>query len=138
MGMEFPAGEEMDRLAVEADDETELLTSIRVKDSWLNLSGIDTQIKNILMGSSDIRPKFIREIFGKLSDAVALMLIQGSQMTGITDILMAGGVSSSMFIRQAVSSKLEKNGISAVFENNDLSQDNAVGTALLGGKKLWL
>ena len=66
------------------------------------------------------------------------MLIQGSQMTGITDILMAGGVSSSMFIRQAVSSKLEKNGISAVFENNGLSQDNAVGTALLGGKKLWL
>ena len=137
MGMEFPAGDEMDKSAVAASCETDRLTPVKVKDGWFNLSGIDTQIKNVLTSDSEPEPEFIREIFSKLSDAVALMLIQGSRMTGINDILMAGGVSSSRFMRQAVSRKLEREQINAVFDENNLSQDNAVGTALLGGKKLW-
>lgn len=138
MGMEFPSGEEMDRLAVAVNGHTDILTPVKVKECCFNLSGIDTQIKNTLEKNNGINPEFIQEIFSRLSDAVAAMLIQGSQKTGIRNILMAGGVSSSRYIRQVVSDKLRKAHINAVFDNNDLSQDNAVGAALLGGRKLWL
>lgn len=137
MGMEFPAGEEMDRAAIAAAGETSVLTPVKVKDGWFNLSGIDTQIKRILSQSSKAEPEFIREIFVRLSDSVSEMLIQGAQMTGINDILMAGGVSSSTFMRETVTGELEKKHINAVFDDNNLSQDNAVGTALLGGRQLW-
>ena len=137
MGMEFPAGEEMDRAAIAAAGETSVLTPVKVKDGWFNLSGIDTQIKRILSQSSKAEPEFIREIFVRLSDSVSEMLIQGAQMTGINDILMAGGVSSSTFMRDTVTGELEKKHINAVFDDNNLSQDNVVGTALLGGRQLW-
>ena len=137
MGMEFPAGEEMDRAAIAAAGETSVLTPVKVKDGWFNLSGIDTQIKRILSQSSKAEPEFIREIFVRLSDSVSEMLIQGAQMTGINDILMAGGVSSSTIMRETVTGELEKKHINAVFDDNNLSQDNAVGTALLGGRQLW-
>ena len=137
MGMEFPAGEEMDRAAIAAAGETSVLTPVKVKDGWFNLSGIDTQIKRILSQSSKAEPEFIREIFVRLSDSVSEMIIQGAQMTGINDILMAGGVSSSTFMRETVTGELEKKHINAVFDDNNLSQDNAVGTALLGGRQLW-
>ena len=52
---------------------------------------------------------------------------------------MSGGVSSSRFIRSYVSDKLEEEGIIVYFDDNenDLATDNAVGTALLGGKLIW-
>lgn len=137
MGMGFPAGEEMDKMAVIANGSTKLLTPIKVKDCSFNLSGIDTQIKRTLEAEDESGAAFIREIFEKLSAAVSAMLIQASQKTCINDILMAGGVSSSEFMRQAVTTKLKEKNINAVFDANDLSQDNAVGTALLGGKYLW-
>ena len=65
------------------------------------------------------------------------MICQGAEISGISDILMAGGVSSSMFIREKLSKELKKSGINILFDDKNLSQDNAVGTALLGGKSLW-
>lgn len=137
MGMKFPSGEEMDKAAVAATCETSLLTPVKVKNGWLNLSGIDTQIKNILNQNSNPEKAFIREIFRRLSDAVSAMLMQGASLTGLNDIIMAGGVSSSMFMRQAVSEILGAQNINIIFDDNNMSQDNAVGTALLGGKQLW-
>ncbi len=141
LGMDFPAGEEMDRIAAAADEHTDILTRIKVRDGWLNLSGIDTQIKRALEnggdGACESAGPLIREIFEKLSDAMTDMVIQGAEKTGISDIIMAGGVTSSMFIRQRALKKLDAAGITAVFDENGLAQDNAVGISLLGGKEIW-
>lgn len=137
MGLAFPAGEELDTLAIDAESSSRNLTPIKVKDMWLNLSGIDTQIKKHLDAKPNVDKTFVREIFEKLSDSVCRMLIQGVKSTGINDIIMAGGVSSSRFMRQVISKELAKEKINVIFDNGDLSQDNAVGTALLGGNILW-
>lgn len=137
MGMTFPAGEEMDEIAWQTECSAASLTPIKVKDAWLNLSGIDTQIKNRLTCTEEDFNPLIREIFDKITDAMAQMISQGSEKTGIRKILMAGGVASSRYIRSRLTAKLEKAGISAEFGKQDLSQDNAVGIALLGGKQLW-
>ena len=57
----------------------------------------------------------------------------------VLDIIMSGGVASSRFIRSYVSDRLEEEDIIVYFDDNenDLATDNAVGTALLGGKLLW-
>ena len=65
------------------------------------------------------------------------MIVQGAEQSGINNIIMAGGVSSSKFIRGRISNKLKSVGINIIFGDNGLSQDNAVGTALLGGKAIW-
>lgn len=149
MGFRFPAGNQMDEIAMNTHRSTSMLTPIRVIDGEINLSGIDTQIKNKLQSLSitratvsvdeQIRNELIREIFVRISDCLTELLRQASRRTGLRDIVMSGGVSSSRFIRSYISDRLEEEDIIVYFDENenDLATDNAVGTALLGGKLLW-
>lgn len=138
MGMGFPAGEEMDRLAAASDTASRLLTPVKVADAWLNLSGIDTQMKRALEAPDmQSREMLVRELFERLADAMVKMVAQGAEKTGITKVLMAGGVTSSMFMREKIRASLEKLDIHVQFDDRGLAQDNAVGTAILGGKCLW-
>lgn len=136
LGMGFPAGAEMDEIALHAECASAILTQIKVKDAWLNLSGIDTQVKNLLC-DIDACESLIRELFDKIASAMEKMILQGAEKTGTSKVLLAGGVASSQYIRKRLPVRLKKAGITAVFGRDDLSQDNAVGTALLGGKQLW-
>lgn len=135
LGMSFPAGEEMDRLALASDEISSFLTPIKVKEGWLNLSGIDTQIKRLTI-NMDIQQAqpVIKELFEKVADAMTKMIFQCAEKTGITDVIMAGGVTSSLFIRDKIVKKLAENHIDTAFGQADLAQDNAIGTAILGGK----
>ena len=149
MGFSFPAGQQMDEIAMKTARSTSMLTPIRVVDGQINLSGIDTQIKNRLSSLSmtktiinvdqQVRDELIHEIFVRISDCLCELLRQASSRTGLKDIIMSGGVSSSGFIRSYVSDRLEEEDIIVYFDENenDLSTDNAVGMALLGGKLLW-
>lgn len=136
MGFPFPCGERMDGIALGQDECTHVLTPIKVENCQCNLSGIDTQIKNKLQTTDDPNG-LIREIFEKISDAIVRMLLQASKCTRLNDVIMSGGVSSSRFIRAYISDALEEQGVIVYFEDLDLSADNAVGTALLGGKYIW-
>lgn len=138
MGMSFPSGEEMDKAAMNAAASSKLLTPIKVRDAWLNLSGTDTQMKRIITdGMYEDRECLIRELFEKTADAMVRMASQGSEKTGIRDIIMAGGVTSSSFIRRRVSDALNAMNINAEFDDRGLAQDNAVGIAILGGRRIW-
>lgn len=149
MGFPFPAGARMDEIAMKTARSTQMLSPVRVIDGQINLSGIDTQIKNKLSSLSmtksivnvdtQVRDQLIREIFVKISDCLVELLKQASRKSGLKDIIMSGGVSSSRFIRSYVSDRLEEEDIIVYFDENeeDLATDNAVGTALLGGKLLW-
>jgi len=136
LGFEFPAGERMDKIALSADNSSRSLTPIKVKDAFLNLSGIDTQIKRTLENNENrtINYSFIREIFENIADAMFKMVVQGAEITNNSKVLMAGGVCSSLFIKNILTNKFSESGIQAAFDETGLSQDNAVGTALLGGK----
>ena len=102
LGMSFPAGEEMDRIAEAADGASEHSDPDQSQRRMADLSGIDTQIKRTLESSGAVSCEsagpLIREIFEKVSDAMTDMVIQGAEKTGVSDIIMAGGVTSSSFI----------------------------------------
>lgn len=129
MGMSFPCGEEMDRIAMVSDKKGSNLTAVKVSNAELNLSGIDTQIKNLVSTVPD--EELIAEIFARISAAIVKMLNQAYEKSGINQVIMAGGVSSSAFIRKELEAA---KGFRTYFDDRNLSSDNAVGTALLGGR----
>ena len=137
MGMSFPCGQELDLIAIEAENCTDDLTRINVQDAYVHLSGFDTQIRNTLHIIQNGMFSFIREVFEKMSDSIILMLVQNAEKTGINRIYMSGGVSSSRFIREYITCRLAEKGIKVFFADAGLSSDNAVGTALLGRRYLW-
>ncbi len=173
LGMEFPAGGQLDRMAetfckaeksenpgdifagtsremIRAAKEACRLTPVKVKDGYLNLSGLDTQARTRIErlglaqnSSRDDLGKHLQtyalaaELFTKTSRAASDMIIQCAERCGHKHVLLAGGVASSSFLRSNMTEKLNDRGITAVFGDEKLSQDNAVGTALLGGKYLW-
>lgn len=149
MGFSFPAGKALDEIAMSKGRTSSMLTPIRAADGYVNLSGIDTQIKSKLRklsstggaftADTQIRDELIREIFCRISDSIADMLKQASIKTGLKDVIMSGGVTSSEYVRRAICDPLEKDDIIVYFDEdeNDLSTDNAVGTALLGGMCIW-
>lgn len=133
MGIDFPCGQEMDRIAFGEKTASSVLSPVKVRNGWLNLSGTETQImKNM---KEVPREMLIREIFEKTADSMALLLRQTAEKADIGDILLSGGVSSSSFIRERLKDKMH--GLRLHFGSPELSSDNAVGTAFLGGRFLW-
>lgn len=135
LGLSFPPGEVMDGLALNTEEASKVLTAIKVNDGWLNLSGIDTQVSRQvdIVDSNEL----IKEVFEKIADSMIKMIRQGVIKTGKNKVIMAGGVSSSRYIRAKLIDGLNKEDITVVFDDNGLSQDNAVGISLLGGRALW-
>ena len=151
MGFEFPAGEKIDRLALEYIDSERLRTSeneairlpaIKVTDGRINLSGIETAVKKAVDAGCDYG-----ELSFKLMEAASKAIIDmaeyGCRKYGIKDVLLAGGVASSVYLRKSVESymkagcaDIDNEGINIVFGKPELSSDNSVGTALLGAMRL--
>ena len=151
MGFAFPAGEKIDRLALEYADSKHLRTSaseaislpvINVIDGRINLSGIETAVKKAVDTGCDHG-----ELSFKLMEAVSKAIIDmaeyGCRKYGVKDVLLAGGVASSAYLRKSVESYVkagradsDDEGINIVFGKPELSSDNAVGTALLGATRL--
>ncbi len=165
LGMEFPAGGQLDLMAQkfceaeQAEDPGEIfkgasrdmlqaakeacrLTPVKVKDGWLNLSGLDTQARSRIdrLGLEQKQLQtyaLAADLFAKTGKAASDMIIQCAEHSGRASVLLAGGVASSQFLRSHMRKELNGRGITAVFGDEMLSQDNAVGIALLGGKYLW-
>lgn len=135
MGMDFPCGEALDKMAVLSRGFTGLLSQIKVRDGYVNLSGIETQAQRMLEGHepSDL----ICDLFFRLSESVREMTSQLSLKYGIDKFLYAGGVSCSKYMQSFLNKNLSKD-LTVVFGEAKLSSDNAVGISLLGGKNIWL
>ena len=140
MGYHFPCGEEIDSLslnAAEDDIDRKLLKRIKVRDGFVNLSGIETQCQRILAAGSCSREALSASLMDALSLSVADMTLYLADKYNIHDFLYAGGVSCSAFLRNYLERNLPS-GINTAFGSPELSSDNAVGISLLGGKKYGL
>ena len=135
LGLSFPCGEQLDEIALFASYKEKRLSKIKVNDCFVNLSGIETQAQRLI--GNVLADELISEVFDKISTSILEMTLQISEKYHINDFLFAGGVSSSGYIRNYLRNNLPKD-INIAFGEPKLSQDNAVGIALLGGKNIWL
>ena len=114
MGLSFPCGQELDDMALTAEEASQELTRIKVSGSEVHLSGFDTQLRNKLATRKEAgepADDLIREAFEKIADSVVSMLKHNAEETGLNWILMSGGVSSSGFLRSRVKEELAGSGI---------------------------
>ncbi len=141
LGMSFPAGREMDFTAVRIRDKltvkkSELLRKIPIDGLEINLSGIETQFRRELEKGSDPE-KLVYDLFQNICICLGRLTEHAVSETGCSRILFTGGVAASRFVREELKEYFAGKQVSAVFADPVLSSDNAVGAALLGGKKLW-
>ena len=134
LGLAFPSGEIMDAIALRTAEASSGLKPIKVKDCYMNLSGIETQSMRKaeeLMGAGEPADMLIKELFDKLGRSILDMTMQLIDKYGNRPVIFAGGVSSSEYIRKYLSGELPDD-VRYVFGKPELSGDNAVGVALIG------
>ena len=135
LGLDFPCGQALDNIAMMGMGHRNILSKIKVKDGFVNLSGIETQCSKILNDYSQV--EILEDLFEKLSASIMEMTMQLSYKYGIDDFIYAGGVSCSRYMRNFLAENIYKD-LNIVFGKLEMSSDNAIGIALLGGKKIWL
>lgn len=132
LGYPFPAGKYMDGLALSYTSESPKNPFCRPysRKSGLNLSGIENQLKS----AENKLPKeeLAYYMMERIAESIKLICEDAAADTGAEQVLLAGGVSSSGFIRNY----LKDSGF--IFADPKYCSDNAAGLAYSGGKRPWL
>lgn len=134
LGYPFPCGQILDEMALSCNVHSHIFSPVKVKNGFINLSGIETQAQRALEHYS--QGELAEALFERLSASVADMTVQLSERYSIKDFIYAGGVSCSAYMRRYLAEHIGSR-LNIVFGKAEMSADNAVGTALLGGKRLW-
>ncbi|SFE09365.1 N6-L-threonylcarbamoyladenine synthase [Peptostreptococcaceae bacterium pGA-8] len=132
-GLGFPAGAEMDIIALNNDNvRSSPLPQIKVNGLSFNISGIETSVLN----NKNNYPKedIIKWTFIEIAHAICNLIENAGKLYDEKDILLVGGVSSSLFIRSIIEEKLSKK-YNLYFPEPMLCSDNAIGIAMLGKER---
>lgn len=135
LGYDFPAGKYIDQLALNSGyNGSKHLTKIKNDDGWFNLSGTEYQVlKAIELSGTEVAVELMERVSTLLFDVSKHL----ADKYDVKKIYMAGGVASSTYFRIKIRELMHENSSFTIyFGNPELSGDNAVGIALLGGKAL--
>lgn len=124
LGLSFPAGPQLDRLAQESSRKFRFRPVLR--EGSCSLSGIENQCQRMVdegEASCDIARYAIESILASLVGMTDAARIR----CGDLPLVYSGGVMSNSMIRQAIRQRYPK----ALFAQTDFSCDNAAGVAVL-------
>jgi len=134
MGLSFPAGPELERLAEKGCSEGRLGCSMNDRDLSCHFSGAESQVQRWIREGKLSPENIAREIYDLLARTVARMLCAGGEKTGFRQALVTGGVASSPLFREMLLQRMggKRQAPRVVFGKPEMSGDNAVGVALIG------
>jgi len=137
MGLGFPAGAEMEKLAGNGKSEGRLGCSLETGDLDCHLSGAESQAQRWIRDGRLTREDIAREIYDLMARTFVRMAAAGRRKTGMDRILITGGVASSGLLREMMAVRAGKTrGVPGmVFGDPEMCGDNAVGVALIGLKR---
>ena len=133
MGLGFPAGKALEKLA-SAAGERGILLPASVKGTVFSFSGAETQAEKALENGADkagVAYAVYDLIARTLSKTIVNAMSGAAGSTECRDFLLAGGVASSELLRSMLLGRTEGTGARLHFARPELSSDNAVGAALL-------
>ncbi len=128
LGLQFPAGAALERLAADAEARAELPVSVR--KLTVSLSGPCTAALRALERGTDGAALALGVEYA-LGETFARLLRNGAAAYDVQDALLVGGVDSNQYIRQHVEAKLAKRGVRLWVPEGRFSCDNAAGCAAL-------
>lgn len=126
MGLPFPSGTELEKLAVRATARGVKLPS-SVKGLNCSFSGQETQA-NRLLDAGEANEEVAYAVYDCMARTFSKMLINATEAYDCKTALISGGVSGSALLREML---FQRTGKKLLFAQAGLSSDNAVGAALL-------
>lgn len=138
MGLGFPAGPELEMLALQGNSRGLLGCSMSDGDLTCHFSGAESQVQRWIKEGKVNREDTAREIYDVLARSTARMLAAGAEKTGLYSALVTGGVASSPLFRLMLVQRItaRRSSLKIVFGQPEMSGDNAVGVALIGLKEI--
>lgn len=130
LGLPFPAGPHLERLAAEGTPGVVTLPS-SVQGLFVSFSGPETAAQR-LVGSTAPAHLAVAVIYC-IGKTLEKWLGTAIAETGLKEVLIVGGVAANQILRERLRSKLEHRAVGGrlSFAQPQYSTDNAVGTALL-------
>lgn len=132
LGLPFPAGPELERIACEDAAEGLYLPSA-VKKYTFSFSGPETHARRLY--AKGVSKAAVAAVVQRcVATTVEKVLRLAVKETRLSDILLVGGVTANKYLRKRLRKRLEHPAVGAKlhFSEPGLSGDNAVGVALIG------
>lgn len=143
LGLGYPAGPEIDRLAKAGNPTAFTFGKPKVDGYDFSFSGLKTSVLYFIEKQMKSNPNFIRENLADLAASVQKSIIdvlmqkleKAAEDSGITRIGLAGGVSANSGLRQALTDFGEKTGRKIYIPKFEYTTDNAAMVAMTGALK---
>ncbi|MBP3290522.1 MAG: tRNA (adenosine(37)-N6)-threonylcarbamoyltransferase complex transferase subunit TsaD [Alistipes sp.] len=141
MGLPYPGGPVIDRLAKEGDAKAFLFAKPHVKGEFdYSFSGLKTSFLYTLRDKVAEDPDFVEKnkadlcasLQATIIDILLDKLIKASKRTGIKDIAIAGGVSANSGLREAIAEAGRRRGWRTFLPPLKFTTDNAAMIAISG------
>ncbi|MEL7588974.1 MAG: tRNA (adenosine(37)-N6)-threonylcarbamoyltransferase complex transferase subunit TsaD [Prolixibacteraceae bacterium] len=143
MGMPYPGGPLIDKLAKEGDSGAFQFAKPRIKDLDYSFSGLKTSFLYFLRDQLQVNEHFIEERKADLCASlqhtiIAILmekLVKAAKETGIREITVAGGVSANSGLQQALRVEAQKRHWNLFIPKFAFTMDNAAMIAITGHYK---
>lgn len=140
MGMNYPAGPVIDKLASEGNKKAFVFSKPVVRGLDFSFSGLKTNFLYFLRDRIKEDPEFIEknkaDLCASLQHTIVTILtdklVKVSQQTGILEIGIAGGVSANSGLRDAVKTEATKRGWNLFIPEFSYTTDNAAMIGITG------
>lgn len=140
MGLPYPGGPHIDRLAAEGDPEAFRFARPRIPGLDYSFSGLKTSFLYTLRDNLRTDPDFIEKRRADLAaslqsaiiDILMSKLAKAVEATGVDTVAIGGGVSANSGVRNAVAEFCSSKGIRAFIPERRFTTDNAAMVAIAG------
>lgn len=140
MGLPYPGGPHIDRLAAEGDSSAFKFAKPRIPGLDYSFSGLKTSFLYTLRDECRLDPDFITKRRADLAASLQRTIIEilldklrrAVDETGVKSVAIGGGVSANSGVRQAVADFCESRGLTAFIPPRAFTTDNAAMVAIAG------
>lgn len=140
MGLPYPGGPHIDRLAAEGNPARFKFSKPRIPGLDYSFSGLKTSFLYTLRDNIKVDPDFIEKNKADLAASLQATIIdillsklkKAVEMTGVHIVAIGGGVSANSGVRNAVAEYCNKNGLTAFIPERAFTTDNAAMVAIAG------
>lgn len=140
MGLPYPGGPHIDRLAAEGDASRFHFAKPRIPGLDYSFSGLKTSFLYTLRDAVKENPRFVEENMADLAASLQKTIIdilidkldKAVRQTGVETVAIGGGVSANSGVRDAVASYCASRSLTAFIPKRKFTTDNAAMVAIAG------
>ncbi|MDE6643513.1 MAG: tRNA (adenosine(37)-N6)-threonylcarbamoyltransferase complex transferase subunit TsaD [Muribaculaceae bacterium] len=140
MGLPYPGGPHIDRLAAEGDSSRFKFAKPRIDGLDYSFSGLKTSFLYTLRNNVKTNPEFVKENMADLAASLQRTIIEilidkldkAVNQTGVKTVAIGGGVSANSGVRNAVTEYCQRHGLKAFIPKRMFTTDNAAMVAIAG------